>query len=299
MNKISITALITAGLLATANPSITFAEEKNKTTQQQKNALSDLRANDVVATVGKQRITVADLDAFINKNAPNLNSLEQGLRRAVALRSLITTRSLLLEAEKSPYARSNEYKNDLKDVVNDFLVREYVAKEVNKLVTPARLQELYKTQVVNSPEVVLYRAHHILAKNEEDAKKALEQLKAGKKFEEVAEIYSIEKDNVKGGDLGLFSKDKLLADLHKTLDELSPGKYNTTPIKTSHGWHIIRLDETRKPTFEEVKPQLESLILREEYPKVLENLVKKAESAISVKYTNNQVEKAVKDLNNL
>lgn len=299
MKKLCLSTLVSVCLLTSVAPVATFAAETvaAKPVAQKPNALSSLSASTVVATVGSHKITAGDLDAYINATAPNLNALETGLRRALALRSMVTTQALVVEAEKSPLVKTADYQNQLKNLTSEFLIRSYLAKEVDAKVTPARLKELYKVYVTDASDVVLYHVHHMLLADEAQAKAALAELKKGVKFEEVANKFSLEKDTNPNGDLGFVPKEAIaLPELQKALTSLRPGKYTEAPVKSDKGYHLLKLDETRKPTFEEVKPTLEGLLVREETPKVFESLVEKAEKATPAKYSNAQIESAVKDL---
>ncbi len=248
MKKHFLPALLSFTLLTGVAPVITQAND-SKVIQPstQPNALSNLKAKDVVATIAGQSITIADLDKFITKYAPNLSNLETGLRRAIALKNMTNARILTSFAARSDYAKSPAYKADLHDLTDEFLVREYLNHRVKSLITLKKLQELYKVHVTDSKDSIIYHAHHILTADEATAQKALKALNSGAKFETVADEYSSEK-GLKGGDLGYFSKQSILPELQKALDTLKPGTYTQTPIKSSHGWHIIKLDESRKPT---------------------------------------------------
>ena len=61
----------------------------------------------------------------------------------------------------------------------------------------------------------------------------------------------------KGGDLGWFTKDRMVPEFSDAAFKLKKGEVSE-PIKTQFGWHIIKVEDTRMktfPPFEQVKDQ--------------------------------------------
>src|SRR5271170_5405912 len=103
------------------------------------------------------------------------------------------------------------------------------------------------------PEV---HARHILLPTEEEAKAALARVKAGEDFAKVATELS--KDPAgEGGDLGWFTKDRMVPEFADVAFKLEPGQISE-PVKSQFGWHIIKVEDKRTksfPPFEQVKDQ--------------------------------------------
>ncbi len=84
------------------------------------------------------------------------------------------------------------------------------------------------------------RASHIVVKSESDAKKILEKLKEGQKFEDMAETFSIDRASGKrGGDLGKFKRGDLMPDFEEAVLSLKVGDYSKI-VQTPLGYHIIK-----------------------------------------------------------
>ena len=93
----------------------------------------------------------------------------------------------------------------------------------------------------------------------------MSQLKEGRSFEKLAELFSDGSESVMGGDLGFVTKDELLAPLGEALDKLSPGEVSPL-IETEIGIHILRLEENRPgitEPFEKVKEAIGSRLFQE------------------------------------
>ena len=90
-------------------------------------------------------------------------------------------------------------------------------------------------------------ARHILLPTEEEAKAALARVKAGEDFAKVATELS--KDPAgDGGDLGWFTKDRMVPEFADAAFKLQPGQISD-PVKSQFGWHIIKVEERRMRTF--------------------------------------------------
>ena len=131
------------------------------------------------------------------------------------------------------------------------------------------IEDYYKTKIADFRVQKMYKAAHILLRlepqndnSEESMKKAEEQAKkeaedilkkiqSGTDFGELAKKYSDDPVSGKnGGSLGEFPKGMMVSEFESALENLKP-KEISEPIKTSFGFHIIRLDEVNP---ERIKP---------------------------------------------
>lgn len=84
-------------------------------------------------------------------------------------------------------------------------------------------------------------AQHILVADAETAQKVLDELKAGKTFEELAAQYSQDtgsKDS--GGDLGWFPRGVMVTAFEEAAFSLAVGEVSQ-PVQTDFGYHIIKV----------------------------------------------------------
>lgn len=83
------------------------------------------------------------------------------------------------------------------------------------------------------------RCAHILVRNEIQAKEVLEKLGKGEKFANLARQYSIDGSAKKGGDLGLFSRGRMVREFENAAFGLQKGQVSGI-VRTQFGYHIIK-----------------------------------------------------------
>ncbi|MGO9644171.1 MAG: peptidylprolyl isomerase [Candidatus Bathyarchaeia archaeon] len=80
---------------------------------------------------------------------------------------------------------------------------------------------------------------HILVKTEKEAQTAVERLNKGEKFSNVAKEVSVCPSGKRGGDLGAFTRGKMVKEFEQAAFVLEKGQ--TSPIvKTQFGYHIVK-----------------------------------------------------------
>jgi len=80
---------------------------------------------------------------------------------------------------------------------------------------------------------------HILVKTEKDAQSAMERLGKGEKFANVASEVSLCPSRKRGGDLGTFTRGKMVKEFEQAAFALQKGQTSAI-VKTQFGYHIIR-----------------------------------------------------------
>lgn len=93
------------------------------------------------------------------------------------------------------------------------------------------------------------KVRHILCEKHSKVMEAMEKLKAGEKFNEVASAYSEDKAR-QGGDLGWMTRGSMVGPFQEAAFQLVPStvsapKFTDPPIKTRFGYHIIMLEGKR------------------------------------------------------
>lgn len=169
-----------------------------------------------------------------------------------------------------------EYENQLSlTYKRNLWVEDYAVESV----TEKQIEEYYDSKIVGDME-----ASHILItvdveedstekeksdaekKASDKAKDIIAKLKKGQKFEDLAKKYSEdEKTADKGGSLGKVNKDDVNEYVYDALVDLKVGKYTTTPVKSTYGYHIVmKKAQDEKPELtDELKEEIKNTIASE------------------------------------
>lgn len=80
---------------------------------------------------------------------------------------------------------------------------------------------------------------HILVKTEQEAKTVVERLSRGEKFANIAKDISLCPSGKRGGDLGTFTRGKMVKEFETAAFALQKGQISLT-VKTKFGYHVIK-----------------------------------------------------------
>jgi len=80
---------------------------------------------------------------------------------------------------------------------------------------------------------------HILVRTEQEAKAILERLSKGEKFANIAKEVSLCPSGKRGGDLGNFTRGKMVKEFETCAFTLQKGQISPS-VKTKFGYHIIK-----------------------------------------------------------
>ena len=196
-------------------------------------------------------------DDLIKQEVLSQEAIRKGLDKTpdVATQMKITRQSVLIRALQSDFIANNQPSE----------------KEVRKE---------YETVTAASMGDQEYNPRHILVSTEEEAKDVIRSLKKGAKFEQLAKDKSTDDGSKnKGGELGWSSARSYAQPFAEALVKLKKGEITQQPVKTSFGWHVIRLDGIRPlkiPPYEEVKGKVLQRVLQRKFAAYLEELRGKA-----------------------
>lgn len=129
-------------------------------------------------------------------------------------------------------------------------------------VTEAELREAYeliKSRVYGAQ----YHVFHIQVGEEAKARELIERLKGGADFGELAKAESQDPTAENGGEIGWFGLGQLPGEFAAVIEKAKPDSLVDEPVKSSFGWHVIRLAAIREqpaPSFEESRDKLADLV---------------------------------------
>jgi peptidyl-prolyl cis-trans isomerase C len=211
----------------------------------------------VLAKVDGVPITEDDVNDALLDIGPGLpQKLEGPERQKYVLDYLIDLKLVAKKAEADKLDAGADFARRLA-YYHDKLAMEALLTSVAKAATTDEAEhKAYDEAAKAQPPVEEIHARHILLPTEEEAKAALERVKKGEDFAKVATELS--KDPAgDGGDLGWFTKDRMVPEFADAAFKLQPGQISD-PVKSQFGWHIIKVEERRMktfPPFDQVKDQ--------------------------------------------
>jgi len=183
----------------------------------------------------------------------------------------------------------------------EILIDEYLSRAgIFSLQVPEQeSRKYYDNNRQSFTEPASARVHHILIKiskgsptDQEALAKGnmiIKELEKGKKFGELAQKYSDCASKNKGGDLGSIKLGYMPSEFDGAIMSLKPGQTSGL-VKTSHGFHIIRVDEKspeKIKDFEEIKDFIGRYMLKEyRQKKILELVNNLKQSAKIEKFIN-------------
>jgi peptidyl-prolyl cis-trans isomerase C len=235
----------------------------------------------VVAKVDGQPIYQAEVDAFI-ADIPDQTKQQMSPTdlQARVVDRLIDVKLGNEKAASANFASDPVFSQRMRTAQDAMIADAYIEKQararINDDVLKAKYDDLAKQ--ATPPEEV--HARHILVKTEAEAKDIIAQLKKGADFEKLAKEKSTDPGSGEsGGDLGYFTKDKMVPEFADAAFKMEKGKFSETPVHSQYGWHVIQVLDRRTqplPSLDQVKPQLTNLVLQDEERKVMEDMHKSA-----------------------
>jgi peptidyl-prolyl cis-trans isomerase C len=212
----------------------------------------------VLAKVNGVEITDEDLKLALEDLGPGIpRQLEGKARDSYVLDFLIDEQLVVQKAQADKLAETPDFTKKLAYLRDKALMETLLGNVAKEAATDAAIKATYDEAAKNQKPETEYHAHHILVPTEDEAKKALARVKGGEDFAKVAGEVSKDPGS-KGGDLGWFTKDRMVPEFGDAAAKLKPGELSE-PVKTQFGWHIIKLDETRPKTFpplDQIKDQV-------------------------------------------
>jgi peptidyl-prolyl cis-trans isomerase C len=218
----------------------------------------------VVATVGGEAITEADLSFAAEDLTTELQQMPPEQRKPFLLRVLIDMKVMAAAGRKDGMAETPLFQQRLNYLEDRALRRAYFAETIANAVTEEAVRASYDKLVAGFVPAEEIRASHILVASEEEAKAIKAELDGGADFATIAKEKSIDPGAANGGDLGFFGKGMMVAPFEATAYALTDIGQVSDPVQSQFGWHIIRLEEKRKsapPAFETVASQLQQQLM--------------------------------------
>jgi peptidyl-prolyl cis-trans isomerase C len=247
-------------------------------------------AGQVVAEIGPEKLTKADLDEQIENAIDNQLS---SIAPFMSTDQLNEQKKKMLEQYRSPQARQQFLENwlaqeilyrealekqlgekqEVKKLLNELargllsrqLMNEQLASKIN--ITETDLQTYYAANKEKFIEPANAKISHILVNDQQQAIHIIRRVKNGENFSELAKEFSldeetnengggIEVDVIEGADVPVIGD---VNDLNQKIFAAEAPAVLDEPVKAEQGWHIVKVNSKarqRQKTFDEVRQQV-------------------------------------------
>jgi peptidyl-prolyl cis-trans isomerase C len=265
------------------------------------NVWAEADADQVLASVGPRKLTVASFNEQVKYMPPQLQMMmaqnpqmkEQFLDRWVQV-TLLAQEASELKLDEDPEVQAR-----VEDVKNSILAQELLKREVEGKVTvsDADVKKYYEDHKAEFTQPEMVKARHILIKTPQNADEKVlseaeakaneikEELDKGVDFAELAKQYSDDPGTKeKGGELGLFPKGRMVPEFEAAAFSLKPGEISK-PVKSPFGYHIIQVQEKKDASvkgFAEVEPQIKQKLQVERQQQLLAEITEKLKAKYPV-----------------
>lgn len=263
----------------------------------------------IVAEIGPEKITEADLDAAIESDIEN--QLEP-MTPFMTAEQLSEQKTKMLEQYKNPQAKQQYlqvwlaqevlYRQALQEdlaekpeakklieqltrgALSQLIMNRELASKIN--ITETDIQTYYAANKDKFIEPSSAKISHILLDDEQKAKELIGRIKGGEDFAELAKQFTLDKDTKESGG-------KIDVDVVKgaqvsgigTYDELNKKIFAAQtpavidePFKTDKGWEIVKVESVaaeRQKTLDEVRQQVISMLTNQKRQDVQRDYLKR------------------------
>ncbi len=235
----------------------------------------DAGKDPVVAKIDGTEIRQSDL-AVAEQEAGQIPPMSPDAKKDYLVQFLADMILVTKAAEAKKIGDSADFKRRLEFARKKLMMEDLLQSVAKDSLTDAAMRKVYDDAVTKLPDEQEVHARHILfrsaAGDEKAAKEAENKAKAvvvrlnkGEDFAKIAgELTEDPSGKTNGGDLGYFAKEQMVPEFADVAFALDKGKISA-PVKSQFGWHVIKVEDKRtkaKPTFEDVKPQIEQYVVR-------------------------------------
>lgn len=244
----------------------------------------------VIATIGGKPVYQSELSLAMTDLDQQFDRLPDEQKTAAALSALLDIKLMAQQAENAGFGKGVEFERRLGFLKDRALHNDYFKSKVVDGVTEEAVRERYEKEVAATPPEKEIKARHILVDSEEQAKAVIEALDGGADFIELAKERSTGPSGPQGGDLGYFTRGRMVPEFEEAAFTLDKDGYTKEPVKTQFGWHIIKVEDMRDrppPAFEQVGEQIRRVLLQEQYLA----LIQEAREATTVEVTDPELRK--------
>ena len=255
----------------------------------------------IVAKVNGFTLTLKEFEEQIMSMPPQLQIalLQNPQLKEQLLQRWVELTLMAMAARDAGLENDPKVKKRIQELSNAVLAREFIQRNLeNKVtVTDEEIKKYYQEHKDEFKAEESVKARHILirvpegadAKAWKDAEKKAEMIRQkllkGEDFAKLAKEYSEDPGSKnRGGDLGYFSKGRMIPEFEKAAFSLKKGEISR-PVKTSFGYHIIKVEDKKAAgqlKLDEVKDEIRKRLIQEKERKLQEEVLSRLKKRYKV-----------------
>ena len=233
----------------------------------------------VVAVVNGYEIFMSDIMNRRQQLGPQAQQYPVQLLFNLILQDMIAVRLVADEARKQGYDTESQVRRAVSQVEDQILQQELMSRYVKDNLTDAAVRARYDQFLKENPPLDEVRARHILVETEEQARAVIVRVGKGEDFGRLARELSTGPSGKVGGDLGYFTREKMVPEFSAAAFGLRPGDVTRSPVKTQFGWHVIKVEDRRTqdaPSYAQAEGQMREQVQEQLTRKYVSELREKA-----------------------
>jgi peptidyl-prolyl cis-trans isomerase C len=243
---------------------------------------SNLEPDPVVALVNDVKFYKSDIERARKRLSLKAQKYPISTVYKDLLKSLIDTHLMASAARKDKLDKRLKVVKQVRRIEDQILHKAYLDERIVAAVTDERLKELYEIFRTSSSDNKEIRAKHILLETREQAMEVIRQLNEGADFSNLARKLSTGPSGKQGGDLGYFSRERMVPSFSEGAFATSVGEFTSQPVKTQFGWHVIKVVDKRTvkvKTFNQVKMRLRKKLIND----LADSIISKLRNTASIR----------------
>lgn len=239
--------------------------------------------NNVLARVNGVEITQEHLEQTLMRYPQERQSyLNTDLGRKQLLEQIISFELMYNYGKEIGLDKDAQYLAQVEVMKKEILIQSAINNALSKIgISEEEITKYYNDNKDMFMDQESVRAKHILVETIEECEQIAKEISEGLSFEEAAERFSSCPSGANGGDLGAFTRGRMVPEFEKAAFELNIGEISG-PVQTQFGYHLIKVEEKKSASvkpLEEVKNSVANTLLQEKqsskYAELVEELTNK------------------------
>lgn len=244
--------------------------------------------NKVLAVVNGREVTEQDIYntvARFPKERQQYFNTEEGKKQV--LEQVIAFELIHNHALKEGMDKDEQYNVQVENAKKEILTQYAIGKLLSGIeVSEADAVGFYFQNKEAFLDEESVSARHILVDDLTQAEEIVAKIKDGLDFSQAAMEYSTCPSKSRGGDLGQFTRGRMVPEFEEAAFKLEVGQVSE-PVKTQFGYHIILVDsktEAKEKAYEEVKPMIMNELVARKQNELYNSLVGELKKEYRIEY---------------